>query len=461
MISVVCWLWKGDRGYRPAHVNALRQMIAANLKTPHRFICVTDQAEGFDRGVEVVKTPAAAMTVADVPTPEGGRFPSCYRRLWMFSAEAPKVLGERVLLVDLDVVVTGDLTPLVERTESFVGWRPKLGWGTKDRVAGGLYLMTPGAHPEVWTDFNAEGIAAARKAKFRGSDQAWLSFKLGKDVALWPDDAGIYALSDLRGDDSLPSDARMVQFSGPDKPWDCSLRWVRRNYPAIQPAAFTDIVLKHKGARVVVMGGAPGLAEQIDGLKADVWISANDHGAKLRDVDYIVAMDDQHGETKENMRARLRKVSQAPIIGPWPHNDYQLSEWPDAPRKVLSGMVGAWCAWAMGAKVVILTGMNGYDGRAGAIRDARLMASQIHCPIRIIGAGPLADTFQQYDPAETFGRYTPHSSINGLLGRDGEVRIRVIKPTQVRGIDVKRGDEITVMRHEVARLIRHRMVAEV
>ncbi len=175
--------------------------------------------------------PQAALDVAHIKSAEGGIMPSCYRRLWMFSDEA-RELGERVMLTDIDAVITGDITHLAERSESFVGWRPRMAWGNTARVAGGLYLLTTGSHPEVWTDFGLGGIEAAKAAGFRGSDQAWISYKIGAKCAVWHDNDGVYALSDFRrGHLPLPRDARMVQFAGWPKPWEAlHLGWVRRHY---------------------------------------------------------------------------------------------------------------------------------------------------------------------------------------------------------------------------------------
>lgn len=234
MLTVVCWIWRGERVYLPEHVNVMRSMFARHLHVEHRVVCITDETEGFAPGVVVMSTPTAARALADVKTPEGERMPSCYRRLWLFSEEA-RVLGERVLLTDVDLVLTGDITHLVRREEAFVGWLPRTSWGNPKRVAGGLYLMSPGTHPEVWEEFGPEGIAAARAAGYRGSDQAWLSYKLGGRVALWEQRSGIYALSDFgRGRLPLPRDARVVQFAGHVKPWDCvgkpGMRWVDDHY---------------------------------------------------------------------------------------------------------------------------------------------------------------------------------------------------------------------------------------
>ena len=230
MKSVVTWLWSdGGRGYTPEHVNVLHKMFQRHLPEPHRFICITDDAGDFSPDIEVMPTPADARALATLKTPEGGAFPSCYRRLWMFSDEA-RCLGERVLLVDIDLMLVGDARKLFEPQADFVGWKPTASWGHNNRrIGGGIYLITPGTRSHVWTDFKgAESIREARDAGYRGSDQAWISHKLwGCD--LFPKSAGIYSIRDLRnGKSPPPADAVLIQHNGVVKPWTSRIPWVRK-----------------------------------------------------------------------------------------------------------------------------------------------------------------------------------------------------------------------------------------
>lgn len=233
--SIVCWLWHGsglgDRPYLPEHVNTLRRAVARHMSRPHRFVCVADTADGFDPEVEVFPTPAEARAIGHLRTPEGGRFPSCYRRLWNFS-EGAQALGDRLLCIDIDVVPTADWSPLFDSPQDFVGWRPYRDWGARMRFGGGVYLITPGTRTRVWTEFRGtDSQNKARRAGFRGSDQAWISYMLGKSEPYYGRDAGIYSIRDMRGSEhDLPADARMVHFNGPTKPWSSPLRWVKEHW---------------------------------------------------------------------------------------------------------------------------------------------------------------------------------------------------------------------------------------
>lgn len=216
MVSIVTWLWQGSRAYLPEHVNTLAGMFRRTLSIPHNFICISDTPDGFSPCVQVMPMPESAGWLTGFLTPEGEHFPSCYRRLWMFSEDA-KVLGDRVLLVDIDMIVMRDTSHLFDAKADFVGWQPRTQWGDKPRIGGGIYLLTPGARTDVYEDFcGPSSIREARAAGYRGSDQAWMSYKL-QGCEVWPDGAGIYSQWDVKGH---LDKATIVQFNGKSKPWN-------------------------------------------------------------------------------------------------------------------------------------------------------------------------------------------------------------------------------------------------
>lgn len=229
------------------------------------------------------------------------------------------------------------------------------------------------------------------------------------------------------------------------------------------PVDFWSLVLAHRGKKIAVMGGAQCLADHLEmGVEADVWISANHHGILLRTADYMLCMDEvvkQHGHTPFPDFVRAR--STAKIISPYHWADFQLITWPQHPRLVLSGMVATWAAFMMGAKAVYLLGMDGYGGDPGYVDEARKMARDVNCPVRVVGGGALSKVWPEYDKTERFGRYSPHSSINAWLDIDEKVTVEAIKPCDVRGVTLQRGERATVMRFEVRRLIKHRLLREI
>src|SRR5699024_872162 len=127
-LKIVTWLWNGNRGYRAWHADLLAKMFKKYLTIPHEFICVNSmRGQKFDeRYVTELVMPDAAKELGRYPSPEGERFPDCYRRLWMFSDEAAEYFGNsRIMLIDLDAVLVGNIDHLItDYTAPFVGWRP-------------------------------------------------------------------------------------------------------------------------------------------------------------------------------------------------------------------------------------------------------------------------------------------------------------------------------------------------
>lgn len=226
--SIVCFLWhtENDREYTAKHVNYFADMVSKNMSLPYRFICVTDDTEGFSDKVELFKLPESASWIKDVKTPEKQHLPSSYRRLWLFSEEA-KCLGDRILQLDIDVLIVKDLAPLFTISDDFVGWRPMSEARLKikavdgaHRIGGGTWLLRTGTNTHIWDDFSPEITTKIKKIGWRGSDQAWLSYNFAKTCAVFPDEMGIYHSQDGAKEwDKLPENARLVHFNGKIKPW--------------------------------------------------------------------------------------------------------------------------------------------------------------------------------------------------------------------------------------------------
>lgn len=234
MLTVVTWRWRPKPGYRstyaPETVRVLRNMVARHYPHPHRFVCVTDDATGLDD----IDTVPIWDDFANVPSPHGESNPSCYRRLRAFHPEIGRVFGDRFVSLDLDTVIVGDLTPVWQRPEDFVIWGDT---GPRSRYNGSMFLMSAGCRPQVWTDFDpTHSPDQAKSAGFWGSDQGWLSYRLGPDETKWSYADGVcsYRNHILPNNGALPAGARIVFLHGKNDPWDAHVRsrhaWLREHY---------------------------------------------------------------------------------------------------------------------------------------------------------------------------------------------------------------------------------------
>jgi hypothetical protein len=210
------------------HVNVLRSMIARNYPLPHRFICITDDAAGLDSQVEPVPMPE---TFGDVPSPQGEGFPSCYRRLWVFSRQAQRWLGDRIFCTDIDAVYCRDIRPIVDRFEDFIGWCDhRFNW---NKIAGGCYMLKTGSMPHVWEEFDPlRSPALAFAAGNSGSDQGWMSYKMYPPPGKWTKQDGITKLRwTPKFAKAPPPHVRIAFTSGVFPPWHPD---VQRQYPWVR-----------------------------------------------------------------------------------------------------------------------------------------------------------------------------------------------------------------------------------
>lgn len=226
MLAVVTYLWGAF--YRPAHVQQLARSVARHLPAPHRFVCITDQAIA---GVETMRNPVRRFDAR------------CYRRLWLFSEEAT-VLGARILHLDLDLVICGDLEPFAGAGVAFRIYRaPSIA-----RLPGGVvnrgYSLNPsvcaleaGTQADIWRRFTADPARVSRAAAaagFWGSDQAVIGYlRQAPDVPTFGEPDGLVSFRRIRNEQltAPPAGTRIVSFHGRRSPFDRAVQaahpWIR------------------------------------------------------------------------------------------------------------------------------------------------------------------------------------------------------------------------------------------
>jgi hypothetical protein len=161
MIDVVTWLWdNGSHTFGPDYVSRLRSMVARHLHLPHRFSVVADRA-WLDHGLD--------PSVARIDPPREFRHaPNCIRRMKMYEPRwAGNAFSDHVLLLDLDVVIVDDITPLVaaplDAAAELALWR--VGYPCHNRIyAGGVVLMVPGVLRGMWDAFVEDPLAFGTRA---------------------------------------------------------------------------------------------------------------------------------------------------------------------------------------------------------------------------------------------------------------------------------------------------------
>lgn len=138
--------------YGPEYVNILYRAVRANLTGPFRFVCLTDDAEGFLPEVE-------AHPIPDLNLTEFQWYKGGWPKLSVFAEDLYGLSG-RALFIDLDTMIVGPLDDLFE-AGAFVAIDTGPTWGQPSPDGGplcgtGIYVFDLGAHVDILERFNAE-----------------------------------------------------------------------------------------------------------------------------------------------------------------------------------------------------------------------------------------------------------------------------------------------------------------
>ena len=228
MLTVACMFWRDPKKrhgdvcgqYMPAHVGALRSMVAKHLSLPHEFVCITDE-----------KLHCSQMRTVPFDRSlfrHGKRFP----KISLFRRDAGEWLSPRIFYIDLDCVITGSLDDIVSRAEPLVLWRNP-GYGRKAQWAPfntSMILMDAGCRPDIHESFDpAVGVP-----QWDHDDQDWVSAHVPRDNPYWDHTHGVWNQSQIPGI-RLPAGARIVHFPGRRDPSMQEMQdrhpWIRAHRP--------------------------------------------------------------------------------------------------------------------------------------------------------------------------------------------------------------------------------------
>ncbi len=182
MITVACVNQGNYLGLGDLYVEAMRSMVARFMKQDHLFVCLKDEGEekGWWAKIELFRP---------------GRF-----------------FG-RVLYLDLDTVVVGNLDELVEHK----GIIDLIDWGWKTHtLCTSTMVWDAGEHEEVFTKFDS-----SVKKRFRG-DQDWIT-ELGGWAVLPAHLCRSYRYHSVV---KPPAGCAVVAMHGSPKPHEIQFGWV-------------------------------------------------------------------------------------------------------------------------------------------------------------------------------------------------------------------------------------------
>jgi hypothetical protein len=212
MLWVTTWRWMNK--YPGHYVERLKAGVERHLKQEYKFAVFAPLVED------------EYLT----------KIPGCFCRLRMFDRAWQERHGiqdgDRIVLVDLDVVITGPLDDLFNRDEDFVILQGANA-SNPCKFNGSLQLLKAGKHQNVWSDFSLKNASMVPFHEFP-DDQGFLWAKI-PEAAGWTvgESSGVFAFQKPgwpKGD-GLPSSAKLVAFPGWRDPSKFThLDWVKANW---------------------------------------------------------------------------------------------------------------------------------------------------------------------------------------------------------------------------------------
>lgn len=230
MLTVAAYWWTDPRPnrfnakyqYTAEDVRLLQRQVSRYLSQSHEFVVLTDQPEVFAGDTHIRAVPLDLTK--HIPGTE-------FVKLMTFHPNGREMIGEKVLQLDLDTVITGGLDRIVSRSADLVVWRnpsripyDKPVKPGRPYYNGSVILHRCGTMPEMWARFDAANPPHGVR-----DTQVWMSNMIGPDAPHWDGKDGIYRLAreDTPGSGvsgRLPENARIVTFPGSEgKPWDAGV----------------------------------------------------------------------------------------------------------------------------------------------------------------------------------------------------------------------------------------------
>jgi hypothetical protein len=215
-LDVVC-VFFGTK-YSVDYVYKLQDAVTRNLVIPHSFICLSD------RDIPDVYCEPLATLPAIPKNQEGW-----WHKVSLFQPNR-FYQGNRILYLDLDVVITGELDTLAKQ------WAPPpltmiYNFGPNRHHAAhnsSVMLWTAGdiRLNKIWVEFNRD---PQRVMTGLHGDQCWIWRCLRENIANFPQ----YLISSYKYDIRQKLDqpkSPVVVFHGSPKPHQCTEEWIRQNW---------------------------------------------------------------------------------------------------------------------------------------------------------------------------------------------------------------------------------------
>ena len=178
-INIVCLKW-GNK-YGAEYVNRLYAAVQRHVDRrcwPQvRFLCFTDDGQGIAPGIEIHGLPYS------------DRLDIWWNKLWLFSLEMPIPVGETIFYIDLDTLITRDITDLIQAPAQPITVLRDFYHGiarTAGDMGSGLMSWQHGDYDRIWQEFWRDPDGHRQRLEPLG-DQKWIEICTQGQRQYWQD----------------------------------------------------------------------------------------------------------------------------------------------------------------------------------------------------------------------------------------------------------------------------------
>jgi hypothetical protein len=147
------------------------------------------------------------------------------RKIYIYNKD--NGLSGRVILMDLDIIITGDITEICEQKEKFITCRGAF----TDKIGGSLTSFPAGAwHNILWKPLKNKTEIIEKNTN--GSERKYYQMILAdREVCFWEDLLPGQVLSYKRDcRDGVPKGAKIVRFHGNPRPHEVKHKWISKKW---------------------------------------------------------------------------------------------------------------------------------------------------------------------------------------------------------------------------------------
>ena len=217
---VLCMKW--GTLFPPDYVNVLYNACRGAVSGDFRFVCLTDDAKGFDDGIEPFPIPDIGLE------PDEWYTTGVWPKLALYVADLHGLTG-RCLFIDLDMVVLRGLDAMFDHNGTFVGidvgegWRPGREGRREPELGTGVFAFNLGQQTQILDAFQSDKQTAM--ARFQNEQDFVAAHADG--LEFWPHDWVLSFKRYLRRPIGLdlilapktpPDNAKIIAFHGDPRP---------------------------------------------------------------------------------------------------------------------------------------------------------------------------------------------------------------------------------------------------